>query len=81
VDESLDRLPERHTSRNEDRKYDGVPGPAFCAGTPKEEGGSYGQSGEGITRVMDEVSEQRDAPREQIDTDLRERRQPEHNEG
>ena len=80
VDEPLDRLPEGHTGRNEDRKHDGVPCPAFCAGAPKEEGGSYRKSGEGITPVMDEVSEQRDASREQVDTDLRERRQPEHGE-
>ena len=80
VDESLDRLPERHTSRNEDRKHDGVSGPAFCAGAPKDESGSDGKSREGVTRVMNEVSEQRDAPREHVDTDLRERRLPEHGE-
>jgi hypothetical protein len=80
VDESLDRLPERDTGGNEDRKHDGVSGPAFCAGAPKEEGGSYGKSGEGVTRVMHDISEQRNAPREHIDADLCERCQPEDGE-
>jgi hypothetical protein len=70
VDQPDDRFVQRDASRKEDREDDRVAGPPFGAGAAEEEGRADRDRGQRIARIVDQIGEERDAPREDEDQHL-----------
>jgi len=77
MDEANDRLVERNAGRDEDREYDRQPSEPFGADVAEKERDPERNCCQSITRVVDQIGEQRDRVRKHEDGDLRARRQAE----
>jgi hypothetical protein len=80
VDETLDRLVERHAGRDEDREHHSEPSELLAAERSKEERDPERHRREGVTEVVDQVREKRDRARQQEDRHLRSGRERGHGE-
>jgi hypothetical protein len=74
VHKAQHRLVERYTGGDEDREDDGVAGPALATRASEEKGSTHWTRGQGITGVVDQIGEERDAIGEDKNKRLRCRR-------
>ena len=80
VKETVDRLIQRHTRRNEDREDDEKPGELLASRTSQIEGNSERYSGQRIAKVVNQIRQQRDAVRRDEHDRLSRSRNPENTE-
>ena len=77
VDEPENRLVQRDARRDEDRKHNEETGDPLGAKRAHQEGHADGDRRRGVTKVVDEIREERDGACDDEDRHLRERREPE----